>query len=49
MNEQLIKSKDYSNWLIELKKRYQNQQIKAAVKVNQELLRLIAAKIIAME
>lgn len=39
MNEQLIKSKDYSNWLIELKKRYQNQQIKAAVKVNQELLR----------
>ena len=30
---------DYKNWLVELKQRYKQSQIKAAVKVNSELLR----------
>ncbi len=34
-----IESPDYDTWLRELKKRYLGQRLKAAVKVNQELLR----------
>ncbi|MCP4346679.1 MAG: DUF1016 domain-containing protein [Desulfobacterales bacterium] len=39
MNQSLIKEKGYSVWLKELKNRIRQVQIKAAVKVNSELLR----------
>ena len=38
MNKILIKNKDYSAWLKELKNKVRLVQIKAAVKVNSELL-----------
>jgi len=38
MNQALTKDKDYSAWLKELKNRVRSVQIKAAVKVNSELL-----------
>jgi len=38
MNHSITKDKDYSVWLKELKNRVRLVQIKAAVKVNSELL-----------
>ncbi len=37
--EKIIDTTNYSDWVAELKKRYLTQQLKAAVQVNQELLR----------
>ncbi len=39
MKQALIQNKAYSNWLKELKQKVRLVQIKAAVKVNSELLR----------
>jgi hypothetical protein len=34
-----ILDKDYKQWILDLKARFRNSQVKAAVKVNQEVLR----------
>ena len=34
-----IKDKDYTSWISEIKQRYKNAQIKASIRVNEELLR----------
>ena len=39
MNSNLIMDQQYRAWLVELKHKVRNAQIRAAVKVNQELLR----------
>lgn len=38
MASEIIKQENYVSWIAELKKRYKNSQIKAAVAVNRELL-----------
>ena len=38
MND-LLRDKDYAKWLKDLKKKFRETQIKAAVKVNSELLK----------
>jgi hypothetical protein len=40
MNTNLIKDADFKAWLVELKTRILQSQVKAAIKVNSELLRL---------
>ena len=37
--EQLILDKEYAQWIVELAQRYRSSQIKAAMKVNEEMLR----------
>ena len=38
-SSELIQDKDYLNWIKELSKRFMQSQVKAAVRVNQEMLR----------
>lgn len=40
MNTHLIKDSDFKQWLVDLKTRIRQSQLKAAIKVNSELLRL---------
>lgn len=37
----IITDTDYINWIDELKQRYKRSQIKAAIKVNSEMLKLL--------
>lgn len=39
MSHHLILDKDYTNWIADLSKRYRSAQIKAAISVNEELLK----------
>ena len=40
MSNSIEKSKEYKDWINEISSRYRNSQIKASVKVNDEMLRL---------
>ncbi len=39
MNEIAVKDKEYRHWINEIRGRYRQSQIKAAVKVNSEMLK----------
>ena len=40
MSKDLIKDSDFKKWLVELKTRIRQSQVKAMIKVNNEMLRL---------